>query len=253
MIRKNNLGQITIFIIIALILVVVILMLFLLMRKPDLQVQDSENPQAYIDGCTRQVTEEAVNLLSEQGGDITPEGSTMFRGRNITYLCYNANFYQQCIMQRPDLVNHIENQITNYIQPKIENCFQALNAKLEAKNYDIEMGGMNLKTTLQTGRITIDVNRNFKMTKREETRSFNNFKSTISSPLYELAGVAMEISNKEAEYCSFDILNYMALYPQYNLDKFRPWPGDTVYRIRDIQTNKEFIFAIRSCALPAGY
>jgi hypothetical protein len=91
------------------------------------------------------------------------------------------------------------------------------------------------------------------MTKREETRSFNNFKSLISSPLYELAGVAMEISNQEAENCNFDILEYMMLYPQYNLDKIRPQPGDTIYKIRDTQTNKNFIFAIRSCPLPAGF
>jgi predicted nucleic acid-binding Zn ribbon protein len=136
---NNNLlnskrSQITIFIIIALIIVVVILMLFSLMRNPKIQTQDVENPQAYIDSCTRQVTEEAINLLSEQGGDITPEGSTMFQGRNITYLCYSANFYEQCIMQRPDLINHIENQITNYIQPKVENCFQALKAKLDYRH-----------------------------------------------------------------------------------------------------------------------
>lgn len=249
----NKKSQITIFIILALIIVVAIVMLFLLMKPKDFQVEDIENPQAYIDSCTRGFTEEAINVLSEQGGDISPEGSTMFRGRNITYLCYNANFYQPCIMQRPDLINHIENEITNYIEPKVNNCFNALKAKLEAKNYIIEIGDMQLQTKLQTGKVVVNIDRNFKMTKREETRNFDNFKSIITNPIHELAEVAMEIANQEAKYCNFDILGYMIFYPDYDLNKFRPGEGDVIYQLRHIQTNERFVFAIRSCALPPGF
>ena len=123
---KNKKSQITIFIILAMILVVIIILLFLLMRPKDFQVENIENPQAYIESCTREFTEEAINILSENGGDINPKPSTMFRGVNITYLCYNANFYEPCIMQRPDLINHIENEITNYIEPRVNNCFISL-------------------------------------------------------------------------------------------------------------------------------
>ncbi len=256
MIRKNKLnnrGQITIFIILALIIVVAIVMLFLLMRPKDFQVEDIENPQAYIDSCTREFTEEAIDILSEQGGDINPKGSTMFQGGNVTYLCYNANFYQPCIMQRPDLINHIENEITNYIEPKVDNCFNAIKAKLESKNYIIELGDMQLQTKLQTGKVVINIDRNFKMTKRQETRSFDNFKSVITSPIHDLAEVAMEIANQEAKYCNFDILGYMIFYPEYDLDKFRPGEGDVIYQLRHIQTNERFVFAIRSCALPPGF
>ena len=251
--KLNNRGQITIFIILALIIVVSIILLFLLIKKPQFQVEDIENPQAYIDSCVSEFTEEAINVLSEQGGDINPEGSTMFRGKNITYLCYNANFYEPCIMQRPDLITHIENEITGYIEPKVDNCFNALKAKLEKKNYGIEMGNMQLQTELQTGKVVINIDRDFKMTKREETRSFDNFKSIISSPINGLAEVAMEIANQEAKYCNFDILGYMIFYPEYNLDKFRPGEGDVIYQLRHIQTNKRFVLAIRSCALPPGF
>jgi len=253
MIRKSKKSQVTIFIILALIIVVSIILLFLLIKKPQFQIEDIENPQAYIDSCTREFTEEAINILSEQGGDINPEGSTMFRGRNITYLCYNANFYEPCIMQRPDLITHIENEITGYIEPKVDNCFNALKTKLESKNYDIEIGNMQLQTELQTGKVVINIDRDFKMTKREETRSFDNFKSIIANPINDLAEVAMEIANQEAKYCNFDTLGYMIFYPDYDLDKFRPGDGDVIYQLRHIQTNKRFMIAIRSCALPPGF
>jgi hypothetical protein len=257
MLRKSNgiykRGQVTIFIILALIIVVSIILLFLLIRKPQLQIEDIENPQVYIDSCVSEFTEEAINVLSEQGGDIAPEGSTMFRGKNITYLCYNANFYEPCIMQRPDLITHIEDEITYDIEPKIDNCFNALKEKLESKNYNIEMGNMQLQTELQSGKVVINIDRDFKMTKREETRSFDNFKSIIANPIKDLAEVAMEIANQEAKYCNFDILGYMIFYPEYNLDKFRPGDGDVIYYLRHIQTNKRFVLAIRSCALPPGF
>lgn len=251
--KLNNRAQVTIFIVLALIIVVSIVLFFLLMKKPQLQVEDIENPQAYIDGCVKEFTEEAINILSEHGGDINPEGSTMFRGKNITYLCYNANFYEPCIMQRPDLITHIEKEITNYIEPKVDNCFNALKTKLEDKNYEIELGDMQLQTKLQTGKVIVNINRNFKMTKREETRSFDNFKFIITNPINNLAEIAMEIANQEAKYCNFDILGYMIFYPDYNLDKLRPGDGDVIYQIRHTPTNQRFMMAIRSCALPPGF
>src|SRR3989344_3534762 len=251
--KKSKKAQVTIFIILAMIIVVAIILLFLLFKKPNLQVEDIENPQTYISSCVRDFTEEAINILSEQGGDIDPSPSTMFRGRNVAYTCYNANFYMPCIMQRPDLSSHIENEITNYISPKTENCFKALKAKLEQKNYDIEMGSMELQTKLQTGQVVIDIKRDFKMTKREETRRFDRFNSVINSPINELAEVAGEISNQEARYCNFDILGFMIFYTEFDIDKYRPGEGYVIYQLRHIQTNEGFVFATKSCALPPGF
>ena len=250
---KNKKSQITIFIILAMILVVIIILLFLLMRPKDFQVENIENPQAYIESCTREFTEEAINILSENGGDINPKPSTMFRGVNITYLYYNANFYEPCIMQRPDLINHIENEITNYIEPRVNNCFISLKNELEKKGYDIEIGDMQLQTKLQTREVIIYINKDFKIQKGEDIRKFNLFRVNLVHPVYSLAEVAMEIANQEAKYCNFDILGYMIFYPDYNLNKFRPGQGDVIYEIKEISTNQKFIFAIRSCALPPGF
>ena len=122
MIRKNK-AQVTIFIILAMLIIVVVAILFLLFRTPGIQVQDVENPQAYIEGCVKDFTEEAIDILSEQGGDINPKGSIEYNNKNLTYLCYNANYYLPCVNQRPLLVEHIQDEITNYIRPKTEKCF----------------------------------------------------------------------------------------------------------------------------------
>jgi len=251
--EKNKQAQVTIFVIIALMLIVVIALLFLLFRKPVVEIRDVENPQSYIESCVKEYAEEAIDLLSSQGGDLVPEGSAMYNGKNITYLCYNANYYVPCINQRPMLIEHLEEETTNYIRPKVENCFQGLKAKLEEKNHFVEMGNMKLTTELQKKQVIININREFKMSIRGESREFDNFKIRMVSPLYELSDVAMDIVNSESKYCNFDILSYMIMYPEYDIDKYRPGNSDVIYSIRHRNTNQKFLMAVRSCALPPGF
>lgn len=250
---KNKRGQVTIFIILALIIIVGIILLFLLIKRPSFEIEDVENPQAYIQSCTRDAVEEAIEILMPQGGDINPEGSVMYQGEEITYLCYNANYYVPCVNQRPMLIEHIQGEIDSYIIPRVENCFNGLKAKLEEKNYDVFMGEMELATQLQTKQVVVNINRDFKMSKRDETREFKNFKASLVHPVYDLAKIGMEIANQEAHYCNFDILGFMIIYPEYDANKFRTGDADIIYTIRDIATNQEFKFAVRSCAMPAGF
>ena len=227
-------------------------MLFLIMRSPRPEIVDEENPQAFIESCTKQAVEEAIEILMPHGGDIVPKGSTMYLDIDRTYLCYNANYYTPCVNQRPMLIEHIENEITNYIEPRIENCFNVLESQLEGR-YDIESGNMLIQTDLTSKLISVNIDRHFKMSRQDKVREFNNFKTSFVHPLYNLAEVAIEIVNQEIRYCNFDILGYMIFYPEYDLDKFRPGEGDIIYQIKHIPTNKEFIFAVRSCALPPGF
>ncbi len=249
---KNNRAQVTIFIILGLILVVVIVLLFLLIKRPDISLADTENPQAYIESCVNEAVEEAVEILLENGGDLEPKGSIMYDGQELTYLCYNKNYYKPCINQRPMLIEHIENEITSYIQPRVSNCFQTLKSELESR-YDIETGNMQLETKLQKGKVVVNIKKDFKMTRGDDVRSFTNFKANLISGIYGLAKIAMEISNQEAHYCNFDILGFMIIYPKYDIQKFKTGDSDTIYTLKDLITNQEFKFAIRSCALPAGF
>jgi len=248
---KSKRSQVTIFIVIALIIVVAIVLIFIVWRKPVTPVSPTTNPEAYIEKCIKDYTEESISILSEQGGDINPEGSVMHKGKNITYLCYNANFYKPCINQRPLLIEHIEEQITNYIEPKMQECFSSLRTELEKRGYAVELDEMNITTKLQTKKVIATIDRKLLITK-QDTRKFEQFKAQVSWPLYDLAKIAMEIANQEARYCNFDILGFMIIYPEYNIEKFRTGNSDTIYTLKDIPTGKEFTFAIRSCVMPAG-
>ncbi|MDP7521220.1 MAG: hypothetical protein QF567_03225, partial [Candidatus Pacearchaeota archaeon] len=57
----------------------------------------------------------------------------------------------------------------------------------------------------------------------------------------------------ESGYCNFDELGYNILHPQYDVRKFITGNSDIIYTIKDIGTEEDFVFAIRSCKLPAGF
>ena len=79
-IPKSKRSQITIFIILGLIVIVLIALLFLLIKPPEIKVIDENNPQAFIESCTRESVEQALDILSKQGGDIEPKGYISYNG-----------------------------------------------------------------------------------------------------------------------------------------------------------------------------
>jgi len=247
---KNKKAQVAIFIIIAILLVAAIVIVSLLWKPPETR-PDVSDPQLYLKECMKDNVEEAVSIVSKQGGYINPELTLTYKGENITYLCYNQGFYKPCINQRPLLIEYEEEGITKYIKGNINDCFSSLKAGLEDKGYDISMGEMKIETELQSKRAIVTAERKFTMTKDGATKSFNEFETKVATPLYELSEIAMEIVNQEAQYCNFENLGFMIIYPAYDIRKENV-DGSLIYTIKDLETQQEFKFAVRGCIMPAG-
>tara|TARA_Y100000310_G_scaffold66661_1_gene62000 strand:+ start:409 stop:1170 length:762 start_codon:yes stop_codon:yes gene_type:complete len=249
---NNKKGQIAIFVILALILVTLISLIFVVKKGPDVKIIDEQNPQAFIEGCTREAVEDALNLIMKQGGDIEPRGMIRFDGENITYLCYNENYYSSCTNQRPMLLKHIKNEITEYVRPRVSNCFESLKKELEPR-YVVEMDtNWELTTILATQEVKIEINREFKMKRGDEIRNFELFKINIISPVYELAKTAIEITNQESEYCYFNINGFNMNYPKWEVRK-EMMDDSKIYKIKERASNQKFNFAIRGCVMPPGF
>lgn len=223
-----------------------------MIKPPKLEIVDHDNPSAYIESCIKAATKEAINITSRNGGDISPKGYVSYDGGEITYLCHNVNYYDPCINQRPLLVEHLESEITNYITPKIEDCFDELEEKF-GDRYGIKTSNMDVTTRLQSKYVTVFVNKKFEMTREGESRNINQFKMVLVHPIYDFAKIAMEIVDQEISFCNFDEVGYMILSPEYDITKFITGDEDIVYKIKDYATDEEFRFAIRSCKLPHGY
>jgi len=248
---RSKKAQITIFIILALIIVILIILFFLMRHPPEVEVLDEEDPQAYIESCTRDAVEEAISILSPLGGDIEPKGKILYKDEELVYHCYTDVLFEKCVSQRPMLIEHIEVEIDNFITPIVSDCFKNLESKLR-KRYDLESSEMILDVRLYHKQIVVDIDKNMKFKRGDISKEFDHFRIDMVHPIYDFAKLAMEIVNQEIRYCNFDELGYMILYPEMDVKKFITGEADTIYVLEERASGEQFKFAVRNCKLPAG-
>jgi len=241
-----------IWVIVAIAIVVTIVILFFFKIKPSFLPQQISSPEAFIQKCAGYNVLEAVDKMMPQGGFVNPENYKVYQNTKIEYLCQNLGNYLSCINQHPALLNEEKEEIKNYISPKIEKCFNDLRDELGKKGENIVYGKMNLDVFLAPRRIIVEIERETTISKSGEINRFNNYKTEIESPLYELANVANEIASNEAKYCYFEYVGYMILYPEFDIRKFTMSDSTKIYTIEDKESGKKFNTAIRGCAIPAG-
>jgi len=252
---KNKKSQVTIFIIIAILFIVGIMLFFFLMRVKKINIEQQLSPNSYIESCVRDAVDESVNIMLPQGGYISPKNYILYENNKIAYLCYNKNYYHGCINQEPNYIKHLEEEIADYITPKINECFYSLKSELEKRKNQVEIGELKIEVKVVPNRIEVEIDTDFKVSKNEVSDKYKEFKIRKISPLFELADIAREIANQEAKYCNFEYLGFMLFYPKFNIDKKSIGQGETaskIYIIEDRLTRKKLNIAIRSCAIPPG-
>jgi hypothetical protein len=246
-------GQITIFVILGVVIVTVISLLLILRTKiPSEKQQDYMNPDSYIKKCMRDSVSEAISLISEQGGYTNPENYINYNSSTVGFTCYYRNYYRPCIMQTPQLISNVRTEIENYTKPRIDFCFTELKTELEKRNYEFQIEKGNFSVELVPGKINMNSETRITLTKNQETKNFNGFKEIIIDPVYDFSFIAQEISSQESEFCYFDYLGFMILYPRWKIQKQDIDGQYKVYTILEKKSGRKFVFAVRSCALPAG-
>ena len=245
-------GQIAIFVIIAIVIVAILVIFFMINRKPILPNQEEFNLQSSIEKCTRDSSEEALDIMIPQGGFIEPENYKTYKNIKTTYLCQNTGYFKPCISQHPMLINEEINEVENYITPLIEQCFLTVKTELEKRNYAVTLEPMKLNVSFGTNKVLVSINRKISLTKNEQTSRFDEFNIAITNPIYDLSKVAIEIASQEAKFCYFEYVGYMILYPKFSIEKFAFSDATKIYSIRDKNSNKEMNIATRSCAIPPG-
>lgn len=248
-------AQVTIFIILAIVLVIAIALFFLLRNTKVIEIFEPSitTPEMYIEKCVKDNVKQALSIILPQGGYISPELYREYKGTKIAYLCYNKNFYEPCINQNPLYLENIQNEIENYISPKIEDCFYSLKQDYERKNYNVQESLGLYKISLFPGQIVVDIDKQFNINKNEEKRNYDKFRVRMSSSAYDLASIAGEIVNQEVKFCYFEYLGYSLLYPKFIIDKTELNGEAKIYTITDKTNNEKMNLAVKSCSIPGGF
>ena len=247
--KSRRKAQVTMFIIMAILLVAgIIALVFFLGGK--YQQSSSENPKAYIEKCARDAVSASAEKILSGGGKIQPEFFLLYKDEKYNYLCYQKNYYFPCINQYPNIKNGIENEIKKDTEQAIKECFEELKEDYERKGFDVEDGDLDYEIELMSNKIFIKINKKLSISK-ESSQSFEDFGTSILSPVYNLAMIARNIVNQESEFCNFEYNGYMILYPEYRIKRI-DYIDSKIYRLMDIKSGKIFKFAVRSCAQPGG-
>ncbi len=260
MIMNKN-GQITVFVILAILLVASITLIFILYKNQIEITESSEkNTVDEFSNCINGYISEAEKSIFENSGFIKmPSLTYLVRNpkdyyfqdevKEIPYLCYTGLNYARCTPTNPLIINHLEEEIKDYIRPKVELCFESLKRDLQDRAYSVSLGNTeNLEVELKDGFIEIIVVKKLTREKIEE-ETFEKFSSKFSTPLYKIAKASEEIISQEVLQCNSDYLEIMQNDKRISIKKFQTGDDVKIYTVKDIITKKEWKFAIRNCVL----
>jgi len=236
---NNKRAQITIFIILALAIIVLLVLLFT--RNNELTtIFNTKSPINQIKDCSKEALSEGLELISSQGGSISPENYYLYENNKIEYLCYTEENYKEGIIQKPLLKQSIEKELKKYITPKIKGCIDSVKTSLEKKS--LELIPNNIFAT-----IDLDL----KITK-DKTESYKSIKTNIDSNLYKIIMIASSILNFEASQGDSEIMTYMIYYPSLKIEKKIQGDGTKIYILTDKTSLEKFMFASKSLVFPPG-
>jgi len=249
--KRGKKAQVTIFVILAIAIVIVLILLFsgragftfnLIGKTPVEQIRD----------CMKEPVKQGIDVLSSQGGLITPENYYMYKGNKIDYLCYTEEYSKKCVMQRPLLKQSIENELEKFSKNKIETCIESVKSSLEKDGYSVSSKKPEISVELVPNNILISLNNLDLIIEKGGTETYSSIKTDLDSVLYRLVMIASSISNWEARFGDTETINYMMYYPSLKVEKKEQSDGATVYILTDKNSLEEFIFAVRSFVIPTG-
>lgn len=257
---KNNRGQVTIFIIIGIVIVSVVSIFFLIRAGifPNVGEKLEENPNSFLESCLEDSVKEGIRIISSQGGYVNNQLNKTFKFSDeddfsdISYLCYTNEDYNPCVNQEPMLIQHLKNEIKNYIFNDVEDCLDSLILSLENQGLNTEIVNNGFEIELEENKVNININSELTLTKTGETTKYENFKVIIPSKFYDMALVTGEIINKEVTNCDFNIYDAFD-YPELDINKHITSDSSIIYRIIDRESGDKFKFAVRGCVISSGF
>ena len=249
--RKNKKAQVALFVTIAVVIIAAV-SLILILRPGIRPVVKELAPDAYIKAAAKDAARGAIDILSVQGGILEPTHYKLYNNNKVRYLCYTNLYYTKCVNQQPLLKQFVEKEITSYVLPIVEEKIEKLKTDLINKGYEVRTeGSLDLITRIEPGKVVIDIDYPITITKGEVKTRYEKFQAVLPSPLYRQIMLTEEIINQEIRWGNFDHVGYMIFRWEDDIIRDRV-DETTIYTLKDKNTEKEFIFAIRNYVMPAG-
>jgi hypothetical protein len=245
-------GQVTIFIILGVLLVFAIVVGLLLFNK---KIETSDgvqvNPVPMVRECVKDSISESIGKIMSGGGLLDFGHFATYDGEFYNYLCYQSEDSLGCYNNYPALKSIIETNIRQDTLSAVQKCFDIMREDFESRGFVVIGDATTYSISVFPGEVHAALEKEITVSMGNSSISVKNFDTTVHSALYDLVEISRGIVNDESQYCTFDHVGHMFLYPEYDIKKVALGSG-RIYSVSNRRTNEKFKFAVRSCPSPAG-
>jgi len=258
--NKSKKGQVTIFIIVAVVIVGLIILFFaftdagrgVVNRVLGIEYDINSNLKNCIEKNSQ--IKSALDSIMVQGGSLNPEHYYMYQGVKLEYLCYTNEYYVTCTMQKPMILQSVENEFEKEIKDEVEGCVAKVEKELKSSGYSVTPARLNFTLDFVPKEIKFIIDYPITISRGETSARYDTpFEVSLKSEAYELIILSTSILNYEARFGNSDPVVYMALYPNIRVEMLKQGDGSTLYLVSNRDTKENFNFAVRSLVFPEGY
>lgn len=248
----NKRGQITLFVILALLIISVILV-FVFWVQPT-YITPQSGTKLGIEGCIESVITNSIQQMEKQyAGFPGLEFSYEYKGELVPYLCYTNLYLQQCINQKPFLLQHFSEELNKISESEIFQCYEDNLDDLKKRGFEIKEGVKDLEIEINPEQIIATLKAPVVASSGGVSQSYSEFKAILQSPIYNMLMIATYIIQQETRYGDAVIEDAMLFHPELIITKIRREDGNKVYIIENKYTKEVIKFATRSIPWPVGY
>lgn len=251
---RGKKGQLAIFVIIAIVIVAVVLIVLLYPKIKEVISPGEFSGKSFLKSCIDSDLKRVVGNLSNHGGYMNPEGSILYNGVQIKYLCYTNEYYKTCVVQEPMIKQRFLSELDNAMKAKASECVAKLREAYRNQGYDVSGNSADFSAELAPGKMTLKFDTPMTITKTgTASDTFDGFEVSISSKMYELLLTAQTIVEFEARLGGSETTTFIQYYPDLKIEKTKLSDGSTIYKLTNVITEESFTFASRSLVWPSGF
>jgi hypothetical protein len=216
--KTRKKGQVTIFIILGVIIIIAVLIVLYINQSRVQPTTGRESLVETVKRCTQDSIEEGTILIGNQGGSINPTNYYPYQGHKVEYLCFIEENYKRCVVQKPVLKRSVELELTSFLQPRVEDCLEAVKESLEKRDFQVSMKKPEITVDIVPGNVIVNSEVDLVINKGK-TETYKSIKTSIRSKLYDLVMIASSIMAWEARFGDSESLSYMMYYPDLRVEK----------------------------------
>lgn len=245
--NNSKRSQVTLFAVIGIVVLISIIVSTVILMKNDSEkidavrtediILDSNTIIRHVESCLLK-TEETINEITKNGGELTISQSYFYDGINYSTWCLYSD--SKGCENRVFSLRKLEDELNLQLKPVIEDCLNL--SSFREQGFKITEGASEVTTAVGPRDITVYFHKSLSFSKGEFFFEHSDYSHKFNTFVGRMFEVANMILNKEIKNKYFDKDKWMIDHGgEFMIEKHRPYP-DIVYSLyRFDNTTKEWL------------